>query len=60
MKSDSNFRMAKTTKKLLATFKDKTARNLFKDMMISAQISHAAAKKKALSSKKESKESDNS
>lgn len=54
MKADGNFRMTKTTKKLLATFKDKTARNFFKDMMVSAQLSYEAAKKKALSSKKES------
>ena len=46
--------MNKTTKKLLGTFKDKAARNFFKDMMVSAQLSYEAAKKKALSSKKES------
>ena len=57
MKADGNFRMKKTTKKLLATFTDKAQRNFFKDMMVSAQISFEANKKKSLTSKKESENS---
>jgi hypothetical protein len=57
MKADKNFNMAKPTKKLLATFTDKVARGLFKKAMIDAQVSYEAAKKKALSSKKESEQS---
>jgi hypothetical protein len=54
MKADKNFNMAKETKKLLATFTDKAQRNFFKKMMINAQVSYEANKKKSLSSKKES------
>jgi hypothetical protein len=54
MKTDKNFNMAKPTKKLLSTIYDKEARRLFKKAMIEAQVSYEAAKKKALSSKKES------
>ena len=54
MKTDKNFNMAKPIKKLLATIYDKEARRLFKKAMISAQVSYEAAKKKALTSKKES------
>lgn len=57
MKSDKNFKMDKTTKKLLSTFSNKAERNYFKTMMIDAQVSYEAAKKKALSSKKESEQS---
>ena len=57
MKTDKNFNMAKPTKKLLSTFTNKTERNHFKKMMIDAQVSYEAAKKKALSSKKESEQS---
>ncbi len=57
MKSDKNFNMAKPTKKLLSTFTNKEERNIFKKMMIDAQVSYEAAKKKALSSKKESEQS---
>ena len=49
--------MAKETKKLLSTFTNKAERNFFKKMMIDAQVSYEAAKKKALSSKKESEQS---
>lgn len=57
MASDKNFNMAKETKKLLSTFINKAERNFFKKMMIDAQVSYEAAKKKALSSKKESEQS---
>lgn len=57
MASDKNFNMAKPTKKLLSTFTNKAERNYFKKMMINAQVSYEAAKKKALSSKKESEQS---
>lgn len=57
MVSDKNFNMDKTTKKLLSTFSNKAERNHFKKMMIDAQVSYEAAKKKALSSKKESEQS---
>ena len=57
MKTDKNFNMAKPTKKLLSTFTNKAERNHFKKMMIDAQVSYEAAKKKALSSKKESEQS---
>lgn len=57
MKADKNFNMAKPTKKLLATFTNKAERNFFKKMMINAQVSYEANKKKALSSKKESEQS---
>jgi hypothetical protein len=53
MKADSNYNMTKQTKKLLSTFTDKAARKAFKDAMIGAELDYAAAKKKALSSKKE-------
>ena len=53
MKADSNYNMSKPIKKILATILDKDARNAFKKAMISAELDYAAAKKKALSSKKE-------
>jgi hypothetical protein len=56
MKADSNYNMKKPTKKLLATIKDKSQRNAFKLAMIGAELDHAFNKKKALSSKKETKE----
>lgn len=56
MKADSNYNMSKPTKYLLATFTDKVARKAFKDAMIGAELDQAAAKKKALSSKKPEKE----
>lgn len=57
MKSDKNFNMAKETKKLLSTFENKAERSFFKKMMIDAQVTYEANKKKALSSKKESEQS---
>jgi len=56
MKADSNYNMSKPTKKLLATIKDKTQRNAFKAAMIQAEVDYAFNKKKAMSSKKETKE----
>jgi hypothetical protein len=56
MKADSNYNMSKPTKKLLATFTDKAQRKAFKDAMIRAEVDYAANKKKAMSSKKETKE----
>lgn len=53
MKADSNYNMSKPTKKLLAAFTDKAQRKAFKDAMIRAELDQAAAKKKALSSKKD-------
>lgn len=51
MKTDKNFKLNKTTKRLLATFSDKTARNLFKDAMIQAQVQYETNKKKSASRK---------
>jgi hypothetical protein len=53
MKADSNFNLSKPIKKILATILDKEERRLFKNAMISAELDYAAAKKKALTSKKE-------
>jgi hypothetical protein len=53
MKADRNYNMSKPTKKLLATIQDKEERRLFKIAMIGAELDYAAAKKKALTSKKE-------
>ena len=53
MKADRNYNMSKPTKKLLATIQDKEQRRLFKIAMIGAELDYAAAKKKALTSKKE-------
>jgi len=56
MKADSNYNMTKPTKKLLATIRDKSQRDAFKKAMIGAEVDYAANKKKAMSSKKETKE----
>jgi hypothetical protein len=56
MKADSNYNMSKPTKKLLATFTDKAQRKAFKNAMIRAEVDYAFNKKKAMSSKKETKE----
>jgi hypothetical protein len=56
MKADSNYNMTKPTKKLLATIKDKSQRDAFKLAMIGAEVDYAFNKKKAMSSKKETKE----
>lgn len=45
MKADKNFKLTKTTKRMLSTM-TKEQRRLFKDMMISAELSHEANKKK--------------
>jgi hypothetical protein len=53
MKADSNFNLSKPIKKILSTILDKEERRLFKNVMISAELDYAAAKKKMLTSKKE-------
>lgn len=53
MKADNNFKLSKSTKRILSSIMDKEHRRLFKDMMIRAEIDYAANKKKALSSKKD-------
>jgi hypothetical protein len=42
MKTDHNFRLSKTTKRRLATFKDPVARNLYKKAMMQAEVSFDA------------------
>lgn len=56
MKADKNFRMAKTTKTLLALlpFKDQEQRNAFKRGMIDAQLSSEKAARAPLSKGKKS------
>ena len=53
MKADNNFKLSKSTKRILSSIMDKEHRRLFKDMMIRAEVDYAANKKKALSSKKD-------
>jgi hypothetical protein len=53
MKADSNYNMSKPIKKILSTILDKDERKKFKDAMIGAELDYAAAKKKALASKRE-------
>ena len=48
MKADSNFRMSKTTKRVLGTFTDKEARRLYKDVMVRAQAEYERNKKKSV------------
>lgn len=58
MKSDKNFRLAKTSKAMMALlpFRDQTDRNGFKRGMIQAQLAAEAAAKASLKSKKGSAE----
>ncbi len=53
MTPDKNFRMKKSTKRILAlsSFKDAHDRGYFKRMMIVAQLEEEAAKKAALKAK---------
>lgn len=52
MSPDKNFRMSKTTKRMLALMKGPdSARHHFRHMMIDAQLSEEAAKRAALKSK---------
>jgi len=53
MKADKNFNMAKPIKKILSTILDPVERKIFKNAMIEAQLDYEAAKKKALTSKKD-------
>jgi len=58
MKSDKNFRLAKTTKTMMALlpFRDQEDRNGFKRGMVQAQLAAEAAAKASLKSKKSSAE----
>lgn len=47
MKADKNFRLSKTTKRIMSSILDKDARKVFKDVMIEGQLSYEANKKKA-------------
>jgi len=46
MKTDKNFRLSKTSKRMLALmrFKDKHDRGAFKRLMIDGEVAHARAK----------------
>jgi hypothetical protein len=50
MKTDKNFRLSKTTKRMLALlpFRDQEDRNAFKRAMISAQLSEETANRAPL------------
>lgn len=55
LKPDKNFKMSKTTKRMLALmpFRDQEDRNSFKRAMISAQLSEEAARRQSLKREKE-------
>lgn len=47
MKADKNFRLEKTTKRIMGSILDKAERKVFKEAMIGAQLAYEANKKKA-------------
>lgn len=53
MKATKDYRMTKTTKRRLGTFTNKAERNLYKEIMIRAEVDNEDNKKKMLSSKKD-------
>lgn len=53
MKANKDYRMTKATKRRLGTFTNKEERNLYKSIMIFAEVNHEDNKKKMLSSKKD-------
>jgi len=53
LKADKNFRMAKQTKRFMATIVDADDRNAYKRAMISAQLSEEASKRQSLKREKE-------
>ena len=46
MKTDKNFKLSKTTKRLLSSMTDKAQRLFFKNAMIDAEVSYEIAKKR--------------
>jgi hypothetical protein len=52
MKPGKNFRLSKTTKRMMSLMKNKSLRNSFKRMMIDAQLCGAVVFKKEKSDKK--------
>lgn len=53
MKATKDYRMTKATKRRLGTFTNKAERNLYKEIMIRAEVDNEDNKKKMLSSKKD-------
>lgn len=53
LKADKNFKMAKQTKRFMATIVGADDRNAFKRAMISAQLSEEAAKRTSIKREKE-------
>jgi hypothetical protein len=53
LKADKNFKMAKQTKRFMATIVSADDRNAFKRAMISAQLSEEASKRQSLKREKE-------
>lgn len=53
LKSDKNFKMAKQTKRLMATIVGAEDRNAYKRAMISAQLSEEASKRQSLKREKQ-------
>jgi hypothetical protein len=53
LKADKNFKIAKQTKRLMATLVNAEDRNAYKRAMISAQLSEEASKRQSLKREKE-------
>lgn len=53
LKADKNFKMAKQTKRLMATLVNAEDRNAYKRAMISAQLTEEASKRQSLKREKE-------
>ena len=45
MKADKNFKFSKSSKRILSTILDKTARDIYKKAMIDAELSYEAGKR---------------
>ena len=45
MKADKNFKLSKSTKRVMGSIKDKTAREAYKKAMIDAELSFEASKR---------------
>jgi hypothetical protein len=48
MKTDSSFKLSKSTKIILGTIKDKAQRSLYKNLMIQAELTQENNKKRKL------------